>query len=60
MEMGFLLELSHGYQRGVTRWIAGSPEKTIWMGLRLDGRSAHDVQTFRCRDCGFLESYAIG
>ena len=56
---GFLLETGHGNARSVTAWVEGEPQKSIWMGLSLDGRARHDIRAFRCRDCGFLEFYAL-
>ena len=55
---GFLLELSHGGARSSTEWVSGAPEKSFWYGLKLDGRAQYQVRTFRCRNCGVLESYA--
>ncbi|HAB18326.1 MAG TPA: hypothetical protein PLX89_05895 [Verrucomicrobiota bacterium] len=58
MEPGFLLDLAHGNSRRVLEWIAGPPEKSVWMGLKLADRPRFSVVTFRCTSCGYLESYA--
>jgi hypothetical protein len=34
------------------------PEKSIWVGVKLSGRKHYEVKTFRCPQCGYLESYA--
>lgn len=57
MAEGFLLENVHGYN-AAAEWVEGAPEKSIWTGLKIGGRTRHKVQTWRCGRCGFLESYA--
>ncbi len=56
MERGFVLDHTHG-GRGVNHWSAGEPRTSFWTGTKL---SEHQIPiaTFRCRKCGFLESYA--
>ena len=59
MELGYLLDLSHGtvvrqrwtpapLQRG---WLSGIKHRAWWKG--------YIVRTYCCKQCGFLESYAI-
>ena len=43
--------------RGISTWIEGAPEKK-WYGLKLGRKTRHEIQTWRCGRCGFLESYA--
>lgn len=51
--------VDEGYgTRTVAKWIAGEPERSIWTGLKLRGKERLNVATFRCRRCGYLESYA--
>jgi hypothetical protein len=57
MERGFLLDETHG-RLTVGKWMAGEPEKSIWTGLKTRGKDKLDVATYRCRRCGYLESYA--
>ena len=57
MEPGFVLDEAHG-RFTVAKWIAGEPEKSIWTGLKTRGKDKLDVATYRCRRCGYLESYA--
>ena len=59
MTPGFLLESTDHGGRGVTKWVEGAPEKSIWTGLRLGERQVLPVVTFRCLHCGYLESYAF-
>jgi Zn ribbon nucleic-acid-binding protein len=57
MAEGFVLDVSHGAQL-VSRWIAGQPEPSFWVGTKIGGKDQHKIQTFRCIGCGYLESYA--
>ena len=57
MAEGFLVDRTHG-GAGVTAWVEGEPVKSVWTGLKLKGRARIDVSSWRCRRCGFLESYA--
>lgn len=57
MEEGFTLDKTHGGV-GAASWVSGLPEKSFWTGLRLKGRTRLDIATWRCRRCGFLESWA--
>jgi hypothetical protein len=57
MEEGFILDRGHGYMY-VTSWVAGLPEKSFWVGLKIKGRTEIPISTFRCTGCGYLESYA--
>ena len=57
MEPGYTLDEGYG-TRTVAKWVAGEPARSIWTGLKLRGKAQHDVVTYRCRRCGYLESYA--
>jgi hypothetical protein len=59
MEPGFTVDQGYGSTL-VPRWVAGVPRKSIWTGLKLGGLRQIDVATYRCRQCGYLESYAEG
>ena len=51
--------VDQGYgTNAVPKWVAGVPEKSIWVGLKLRKRHQLEVSTYRCRRCGYLESYA--
>lgn len=58
MANGYLLEAGDHNTRTVTHWVEGEPEKSFWTGLKLKDRDVMAVVTFRCPDCGYLESYA--
>ncbi|MBL8531965.1 MAG: hypothetical protein JNK94_09545 [Hyphomonadaceae bacterium] len=57
MERGWVLDHTYG-SRGVSTWISGAPEKSVWVGVRLGGRTAREIATYRCTGCGYLENYA--
>jgi hypothetical protein len=57
MERGFIIDEGYG-KRTVARWVLGEPETSIWTGVKIRGKDKLDVTTYRCRRCGYLESYA--
>jgi hypothetical protein len=57
-EEGFTLDLGDHNARNQTTWVEGKPERSFWTGLRLKGRTRHNIVNYRCTRCGFLESYA--
>ena len=36
----------------------GEPVKSIWTGFKVKNADLKDISTYRCRRCGYLESYA--
>jgi rubredoxin len=54
---GFVVDASHGTM-GVSSWVEGAPEKSIWTGVKLRGRGRSEIASWRCGNCGFLEHYA--
>ena len=57
MEDGFVLDHTHG-GRVQSGWVEGKPERSIWIGIKLKGREQMPITTYRCPQCGYLESYA--
>ena len=62
MERGFVLDFSQGGNINST-WQAGAPTPQTILGLKtrsvkLDKEKMIQVATFRCPNCGYLESYA--
>lgn len=53
--------LDHGdaNYRAVGEWVEGMPERSFWSGLKVAGRERIPVVTYRCRNCGILQSYAL-
>ena len=56
MENGFLLDVSTGY--GQSTWVEGQPEHTRFSMIKIKGKRMYQTITFRCVNCGFLESYS--
>ena len=57
MVQGFTFE-HDGWQRIVSTWVEGAPEKSFWQSAKVPADKCVPVGTFRCSACGFLESYA--
>ncbi|MEO8176496.1 MAG: hypothetical protein ABI626_07540 [Sphingomicrobium sp.] len=57
MEPGYTIDQAHGAYT-VPKWVVGAPRKSIWTGLKLRGTQQIEIATYRCRRCGYLESYA--
>jgi hypothetical protein len=57
MESGFIADNTHG---GLAQenWTPGQPQRSFWFGLKIDADQSIPVRTFRCPNCGYLESYA--
>ena len=58
MGPGFLLDRHHHSQAGPQVWVEGVPERSFWTGIKTKGKEKHNVRTFRCKRCGYLEAYA--
>ncbi|CAN5483391.1 hypothetical protein BH09GEM1_BH09GEM1_10280 [soil metagenome] len=59
MEQGFVPDRGESSVVGTQIWMAGQPEHSIWTGIKLKGKQAIPVTTFRCTMCGYLESHAV-
>jgi len=59
MTEGFIIDNKES-GRAVSSWLEGTPEKSIWTGVKLKGRKPLDIATWRCGSCAYLESYAGG
>ncbi len=62
MERGFIVDFSH-MQVVNSVWQPGQPEPQKFLGLttqsvKLDRQHMLTTTTFRCPECGYLESYA--
>jgi hypothetical protein len=58
MDEGYVLDRGESNRRLQETWVEGPPEPSFWTGLKTKGRKVLAVTTWRCRDCGLLESYA--
>jgi len=59
MESGWVPDNTHaGLQQ--ENWCPGEPQPSFWTGLKVEKKDiVIPVTTFRCPNCGYLESYAI-
>ena len=58
MEPGFVADKAHYSVPETQKWVEGAPEKSFWSGLKMKDRDVFAVTTYRCDQCGLLESYA--
>jgi hypothetical protein len=56
MDQGFVPE-AKDHSTKVERWFEGAPQKK-WYGLKTRGLRSHEIETWRCGRCAYLESYA--
>jgi hypothetical protein len=40
-------------------WYRGPLQRSRWMGVQTLGKAHYQVRTYRCKQCGLLESYAF-
>lgn len=57
MEEGFTLDNTYGGSFP-SSWVEGEPVKSFWRGTKTKGKDQYQIRTFRCVNCGYLESYA--
>lgn len=57
MDEGFIVDEGHGHKYA-SNWVEGPPEKSFWQGIKTRGKKKVQVKAFRCKVCGYLESYA--
>lgn len=56
--MGFIVDYGAGGKRQVEKWVAGEPKPSYWYGVDIKNQDQIEVVTYRCDECGYLESYA--
>ena len=57
MVEGFIADYTHGAIRP-SDWVEGEPVKSFWSGTKIRDKKQYKVETYRCENCGYLESYA--
>jgi predicted nucleic-acid-binding Zn-ribbon protein len=58
MEAGFIPDIGEGMRQ--QQWAPGSPHPSFWTGLKIENQDeVVPVITYRCPNCGYLESYAV-
>ena len=61
MEKGFVADYTYGSSKNFVVqniWVAGDFKKG-WMGAKIKKNKKFIMTTFRCQNCGFLESFAL-
>lgn len=58
MDPGFVLDRNRFEDRQGT-WIEGTLELNMWTGTAKSKKEQIPVTTYRCDNCGYLESYAL-
>lgn len=59
MEIGAIIDHTNGGKMQ-SRWVEGEPIESFWRGgIQTDGKEKYKVETYRCQNCGYLESYAV-
>lgn len=56
---GFIADHKHGGEIVPSDWVEGEPVKAFWIGTKISNKQQYKVETYRCVNCGYLESYAI-
>ena len=59
MTEGFIPDSTDNSAQKVASWVEGEPVRG-WFGIKLGKKVKHEIRTWRCGRCGFLESYARG
>ena len=58
MEEGYVLD-SIATQTKPETWVEGEKPKSVWEALTNNGdKRSFEVKVYRCKSCGYLESYA--
>jgi Domain of unknown function (DUF6487) len=57
MELGVILDNSDG-RVDPQKWARGNPDKSWLGGLKIKKGQFSVVDTYRCKVCGYLKSYA--
>lgn len=58
MEEGFVPDLGHLNIPSQPKWTEGEPKRSFWTGLHLGNRDRLPIATYRCPQCGLLQSFA--
>ncbi|MEK6256326.1 MAG: PF20097 family protein, partial [Chloroflexota bacterium] len=59
MKKGFTVDSSYGANL-VQKWMLGIPRRSLLFGVMVKRSKLIPVRTYRCVNCGYLESYAKG
>jgi len=57
LQVGYIPQSTESGLRQLN-WCPGAPQRSFWTGLKVKKGTALTVITYRCVNCGYLESYA--
>jgi len=57
MQEGFVADCADGAVFP-NAWSPGKPQKSFWGSIKIEEKDRRVIASFRCEQCGFLESYA--
>ena len=55
---GYVVDKAHCSGPTLSHWYQGWPEKSRWLGQWFSRKNPFVIRTYRCSECGYLESYA--
>ena len=58
MQEGWTLQADSQGGRSMSSWVEGEPKKSMWIGVKLEGKTPMEIEAWRCCRCGFIEHYA--
>jgi hypothetical protein len=59
MVQGFIPDFADmGQNANLSVWVEGPPHSSLLFGLKTPGAKRIPIGTYRCSECGYLESYA--
>ena len=59
LEVGFIADRGDYNATQPAQWASGEPSRSFWTkGSMRPGERRLEITTYRCRDCGRLESFA--
>ena len=60
MQQGYILDAMYGNIVTTTsKWSKGKPKKILSFALPTSENTSMQIVTYRCPECGYLESYAL-
>lgn len=60
MQLGYILDSMYGNLVTTTsKWSKGKPKKILTFALPSTEKKSIEIATYRCPECGYLESYAF-
>lgn len=60
MEKGFMVDRGEMHMKEQAEWASGEPNRSFWRGSVVQGGAQTlPVTASRCKQCGFLEFYAL-